>query len=313
MDLKRRLQTLATTVLCVAAISNVAEAQWSLLAPGDRSPAAGQNRYYMLVLANPVPGMENDFNDWYTNMMLGDLSQLPGFVGVQRFRIISDAGLDPRPTIAGYQKGYLAIWDQQGPDNAPIDQLMRDSLEGGKVSHGAGFDYRGFGTEGVGGSYQAMGPRITSGKKPWMPASTDLKTRRPSRYIVMDLSNPAVGKEDEFESAIGQHIKDVLSLPGWMAAQRFKVVSRNSNGRAGRTPTLQYLTVWELEAPSPQGPQNNPLRPGQSGKLVNEIQTVLTAATKTGKVKPLPVDEATWQFTYWEPITPYITRTDFDR
>jgi hypothetical protein len=313
MSCRQALKYLICWVLFSTMAGGVAQAQWSLLAPGNREPSPRQNRYYMLVLANPIPGMENDFNDWYTNMMLGDLTQLPGFVGAQRFRIISDAGLDPRPTVAGYQKGYLTIWDQQGPDNTPIDKLMRDSLEGGKISHGAGFDYRGFGTEGVGGTYQALGPRVSSGKKPWMPASTDLKTRRPNRYIVMDFSNPAAGKEGEFESTMNQHIKDILALPGWMAAQRFKVMPGNARGRGGRSNILQYLTVWEVEGPSPQAPQTDPARPGQSGKYVSRIQTALNEAIKDGKIKQLPIDESSRQFTYWEPITPFITRADYDR
>jgi len=300
------------SVVFSAMAGGVAEAQWSLLAPGDRAPAPGQNLYYMLVLANPIPGMENDFNDWYTNLMLGDLSQVAGFEGAQRFRIVSDAGLNPRPSVAGYEKGYLTIWGQRGPNNFPINKLMVDSLEGGKVSHGAGFDYHGFGTPGVGGSYQAMGPRISSGKKPFMPAATDLKTRRRDRYIVMDLSNPASGKENEFERAMDQHIKDVLALPGWMAAQRFKVVPTFPDEKIDSS-VLRYLTVWEVEGTSQQAPEDRPARPGQSGNRVNQIQTALTAAIKNGKVNKLPIDEATWQFTYWEPITPYVTRALYER
>jgi hypothetical protein len=39
----------------------------------------------------------------------------------------------------------------------------------------------------------------------------------------------------------------------------------------------------------------------------------LDEAAKAGKVKALPIDEATWEFTYWKPITPYITKEDFER
>jgi hypothetical protein len=312
MSFRQALKCFISPLLFSALMGGAAEAQWSLLAPGDRAPSPGQNRFYMLVLANPIPGMEADFNDWYSNMMLGDLSQLPGFEGAQRFRIVSDAGLDPRPTVEGYQKGYLTIWDQRGPDNTKINKLMRDSLEGGKISHGAGFDYHGFGTSGVGGTYQALGPRISSGKKAWLPTATDLKTRRRDRYLVMDFSNPEAGKESEFERLMDQHIKDILALPGWMAAQRFKVAPTLS-GQAVPSNVLSYLTVWEVEGPSQQAPEDHPARPGQSGKYVNQIQAALSQAMKAGKVKKIPINETTWQFTYWEPITPYITRADYER
>jgi hypothetical protein len=308
MSFRQAFMFVAALILFSVVTSGAAEAQWSLLAPGDRAPSPGRNRYYMLVLANPVPGLENDFNDWYSNMMMGDLMQLPGWLGVQRFRIISDAGLDPRPTNAGYQNGYLAIWDEQGADYGTNHKLMTDSLAGGKISHGAGFDYLG----GAGDTYQAMGPRISSGKKSSLPAVTDFRTRRPDRYIVMDFSNPAAGKKAEFEGAISQHIRDVLALPGWMAAQRFKLAPPSGAERPGPN-SLQYLTVWEVEAPPRPAPQSNPARGGQKGQSANKIQSALNEAIKAGKIKKLPIDEATWEFTYWEPVTPYITKELFVR
>ena len=54
-----------------------------------------------------------------------------------------------------------------------------------------------------------------------MPEVSDNKTPRPNRYIVMDFSAPAAGREGEFEAVTNQRVKDVLALPGWMAAQRF--------------------------------------------------------------------------------------------
>jgi hypothetical protein len=36
----------------------------------------------------------------------------------------------------------------------------------------------------------------------------------------------------------------------------------------------------------------------------------LNEAVTAGKVKAVPIDETTWEFTYWEPITPYITKQE---
>jgi hypothetical protein len=248
----------------------------------------------MLVFANPVPGLENDFNDWYSITHMGDLVQLPGWLGAQRFRIISS--LNPRTTKEGYRHGYLIVWDQEGTDYATPQSFMTAAINGGKSRRGAGFDY--IGGMGGGGTFQVMGPRMSSGKTPFMPAVTDVKTPRPNRYIVMDFSNPAAGKDSEFEGAMNQHTKDVLALPGWMAAQRYKLAPPAA-GRGGRPNKPQYLTIWEVEA--------------QNGQNVNQIQAGLNEAIKAGKVKTLPIDEATWEFTYWEPMTPYITKEDFVR
>jgi hypothetical protein len=294
MNLRQVLRGFVAWILFSGLMGGLAEAQWSLLAPGDRAASPGQNRYAMLVFANPVPGLENDFNDWYTTTHMGDLVQLPGWLGAQRFRIVSS--LNPRPTREGYRHGYLIIWDQEGSDYATPQGLMTAAINGGKSRRGAGFDY--IGGMGGGGTFQVMGPRVWSGKTPFMPAVTDVKTPRPNRYIVMDFSNPASGKDDEFERTIHQHIKDVLSLPGWMAAQRYKLAPPVA-GRGGRPNKPQYLTIWEVEA--------------QNGQNVNQIQVALNDAIKAGRVKTIPIDEATAEFTYWEPMTPYITKEDFVR
>ena len=64
-------------------------------------------------------------------------------------------------------------------------------------------------------------------------------------------------------------------------------------------PKPHFLTIWEVEA--------------QHGQNVSQIQSALNEAVKAGKVKAVPIDETTWEFTYWEPITPYITKEDFVR
>ena len=292
MTIRPVLQGMLGFIL-ICTLGTAANAQWSIGAPGSREAPPGMNRYAMIVLANPVPGLENDFNDWYTTTHMGDLTQLPGWMGAQRFRIISGANFNPRPTKEGYRHGYLIIWDQEGPSAAVPQKLMTDAIAGGKSRRGAGFDY--IGGMGGGGTFQVIGPRIkrADGKGPFLPDVSDNKTPRPNRYIVLDFSNPAAGKEKEFDAAMNQHIKDVLSLPGFMAAQRFHQPPP-APGR--RTNKPEYLTIWELE-----------------GRDVNALQATFNEAAKSGKVHALPIDPATWEFTYWEPITPYITKEDFIR
>ena len=65
-------------------------AQWSIGQRGTREPPQGQNRYVYLVMSDPLPGREFDFNDGYQNMHMGDLVQLPGWTGAQRFRLVPD-------------------------------------------------------------------------------------------------------------------------------------------------------------------------------------------------------------------------------
>lgn len=43
--------------------------------------------YTLVVLSNPTEGMEDEYNDWYTNTHLGDVLRLPGMVSARRFKV----------------------------------------------------------------------------------------------------------------------------------------------------------------------------------------------------------------------------------
>lgn len=73
----------ALGVALITAFSVSASAQWSIGAPGSRQGPPG--RYHMTHLS--------------------DLLQLPGWVGAQRFRIVSN--LNPRPTKEGYRSAFM--------------------------------------------------------------------------------------------------------------------------------------------------------------------------------------------------------------
>jgi hypothetical protein len=84
----RNFKRLSIGVGVALALSPVALAQWSIGNPGTRQAPQGQNRYAYLVMSDPLPGREFDFNDGYQNMHMGDLVQLPGWTGAQRFRLV---------------------------------------------------------------------------------------------------------------------------------------------------------------------------------------------------------------------------------
>src|ERR1700752_4881125 len=96
------------------AFSTVAQAQWSIGKAGTREAPKGLDRYVYLVMSDPLPGREFDFNDGYQNMHMGDLVQLPNWTGAQRFRLVPD--VVPRNIKPLYRRGNLIIWDQEGTD-----------------------------------------------------------------------------------------------------------------------------------------------------------------------------------------------------
>src|ERR1700680_3806324 len=109
MTIQPPMKRILIAAMLVGLVSTAVQAQWSILAPGKREAAPGKHRYAFLVFANPLPGREAEFNDWYTTTHMGDLVQLQGWLGAQRFRMVPN--VTPRPSVAGYAHGYLLIWD----------------------------------------------------------------------------------------------------------------------------------------------------------------------------------------------------------
>jgi hypothetical protein len=291
-DWKRVLMGAVVAGATFTSLVTTAQAQWSIGAPGTREAPAGKHRYVYLVFANPIPGREAEFNDWYTNVHMGDLVQLPGWTGAQRFRAVTT--VQPPPSAGGYRHGYLMIWDLEAADATGALSMSTAAIAGGKSRRGAGFNYNpGAGSS---GTWEAMGPRVTrpDGKGPTMPDVSDNKTPRPNRYMLLELANALPGRDADFDKFTRQRIQSVLSLPGWMAAQRFRMADTH-----GRAPSdkPKYLIVWEAEGASAQSVDN----------------TLNQAMEKGTVVRNGGADGSTAEIVYWEPITPHITKDDFER
>jgi hypothetical protein len=288
-----KLSCLSATV--AVTLTSSALAQWSIGQRGTREPPQGQNRYVYLVMSDPLPGREFDFNDGYQNMHMGDLVQLPGWTGAQRFRLVPD--VMPRNIQPLYRRGNLIIWDQEGTG---LDKLRRDAnaaIAGGKSRLIPGFDYSPGGAVSV--TYQVIGARMTrpDGSKPFIPDYADNKTPRPNRYIMLDFVEPVAGVSDSaFEAALAKRITEVLALPGWMAAQPFRFATPPPSARPTSLTFAKYLVIWETE-----------------GVHAQQLQDTLNAATTAGEVKALAANPASAQSSWWVTTSPFITKDDFQR
>jgi hypothetical protein len=286
---------LCVSVAVASTLTTAAMAQWSIGAPGTREPPPGLNRYVYLVMSDPMPGREFDFNDGYQNMHMGDLVQLPGWTGAQRFRLVPD--VVPRAIKPLYRRGNLIVWDQEGAD---LEKLRRDAnaaITGGKSRLIPGFDYSP--DAGVRAYYQVIGPRTmrADGRKPFIPAYDDNKTPRPNRYIMLDFVEPIAGGDDAaFEAALSKRVADVLALPGFLAAQRFRHVTPPGADARPRLVFPKYMVIWETE-----------------GVRAQDLQDRLIATTKAGEIRELAADPASAQSSWWVTVSPFITKDDFQR
>jgi hypothetical protein len=203
----------------------------------------------------------------------------------------------PRTTQPLYRRGNLIIWDQEGDDLGKIQSESREARAGGKSRLIPGFDYSPDGP--VSTTYQVIGPRVTrpDGKKPFIPDVSDNKTPRPNRYVELDFVEPAAhGSDADFEAALVRLTNEVLALPGWMAAQRFRHAPTPSTSPPPRLAFTRYLVIWETEGTNAQG-----------------LQDARIAAVKAGRIRPPAIDVATAQSSWWVTTSPFIDKDDFER
>jgi len=68
-----------------------------------------------------------------------------------------------------------------------------------------------------------------------------------AEYCFVVITDAVPGREDEFNAWYdGQHLADVLRIPGFVAARRFKL-AQPQNNLPGR-----YLALYEIETDDPQ-------------------------------------------------------------
>lgn len=93
----------------------------------------------LVVLTNAVPGREDDFNDWYTNIHTRDAMRFRGSIAQQRFVFAKDQ-VQEYPN--GFVSKYLALYEvfdawrfcQEHVDNALTTRmLVEDSIEMGRM------------------------------------------------------------------------------------------------------------------------------------------------------------------------------------
>lgn len=71
----------------------------------------------LIVLTNPVEGREDEYNEWYSDIHVREVVDIPGFISAQRFAL-SDSQMGP----AGAHR-YLAIYEVEGDPGAALSAL----------------------------------------------------------------------------------------------------------------------------------------------------------------------------------------------
>ncbi len=71
-----------------------------------------------------------------------------------------------------------------------------------------------------------------------------------SKYTLVVMTNAVDGKEQEFNEWYSKrHLKDVIAVPGFVSARRFKIVGEP----VAAEPLWRYFASYELDTDDPQG------------------------------------------------------------
>ena len=95
------------------------------------------------------------------------------------------------------------------------------------------------------------------------------------KYLFVVRSEPTDGKEEAYNDWYDNvHLVDVLGLPGFTAAQRFRIVGEPFAGEGGH----RYLAIYELETDDPQASLDALSAAARSGAIS------ITAAINEGDI-----------------------------
>ena len=72
--------------------------------------------HQLLVFSTPAEGREDEYNQWYDTVHLGEVLQIPGFTAAQRYRV------ELAPGSPAFQR-YLAVYEVEADD--PSEVLSR--------------------------------------------------------------------------------------------------------------------------------------------------------------------------------------------
>lgn len=75
--------------------------------------------HLLVVLTNPMPGKEDAYNDWYSNIHIKEIVQIPGFKSAQRFKLADAQMGEPGP------HQYLAIYEMDGDVGPAVEALVK--------------------------------------------------------------------------------------------------------------------------------------------------------------------------------------------
>ncbi|MBI1179522.1 MAG: hypothetical protein GC201_03125 [Alphaproteobacteria bacterium] len=77
--------------------------------------------HLLVAISSAQPGREDEFNAWYETVHMGEVLNLPGFVGARRYEPAQEGDEPAR---------YMAVYEIEGDADVAMGALM-DTVKGG--------------------------------------------------------------------------------------------------------------------------------------------------------------------------------------
>lgn len=251
-------------------------------------------KFINLVYSQPPRGGSNeeDFNRWYDAHRYEMLSSIRGFAAVQRFRL-RVAVTNPEAPLP---YDYLALAElSEDPDEVMAEMgrrglNSRESYIEFKKTDTSGPPLPDWWDEVVFASWNgvAIGDRVTSRVN---RGSTDDPD---DLYLVFSQPPSGPGEDDEFNTWYDEHLYEILEIPGYVAAQRFRLKPAVEDPNAPSP--YRYLAVFEVN----RGPDELAAEMTRMGLNSRESYLELKGTTDSGP--PLPPWWDQVRFAAWNAV-----------
>lgn len=87
------------------------------------------DKFIQVVFSNPAEGKDAEFNDWYDNVHIPELLQVPGMLGARRYALheaaVYDAAGGRRP-----EHRYMTIYEMEGDVDAIMGKIVESVAKG---------------------------------------------------------------------------------------------------------------------------------------------------------------------------------------
>jgi hypothetical protein len=221
--------------LAIATVFALFSPDASRIAAAQKTDASKKKfeTYYLLVFSNPMAGMEDEYNRWYSQQHQKDVVSVPGFMTAQRF-VLSDVQLRESTPLPKYLIMYKIVTD----DLPSVYAEVTRRLQTGITVISPSFDK----TTSVSFSYRAIRPIIYNKENP----GGGSKSKNDSQvYYQLVFTDPTPGQEDEYNKWYdAEHEPDVVSAPGFVEAQRF--VASDTQLSNKQPPLTKYFVMYKM-------------------------------------------------------------------